>query len=78
MNRKKKVNQILKSRMKKKNAKLRTSNKPKYISKADREKMALEAEQAVNAESAELTSVSVEDMNDTDQDTVAEEVESKA
>ena len=64
--------------MKKKNAKLRTSNKPKYISKADREKMALEAEQAVNAESAELTSVSVEDMNDTDQDTVAEEVESKA
>ncbi|MEF1207958.1 DUF2986 domain-containing protein [Photobacterium damselae] len=31
---------------KKSNAKMHKSNKPKYISKADREKMALEEEQA--------------------------------
>jgi len=48
MNRKKKINQILKSKQKKKNAKLHKSNKPKYISKADREKMAIE--QAQNEE----------------------------
>lgn len=47
MNRKKKINQIYKSRMKKQNAKLHSSNKPRYISKADREKM--EAEQAAEA-----------------------------
>ncbi|CAH0540025.1 DUF2986 domain-containing protein [Vibrio marisflavi] len=45
MNRKKKINQILKSKQKKKNAKLHKSNKPKYISKAEREKMALEQAQ---------------------------------
>ncbi|OEE66612.1 DUF2986 domain-containing protein [Enterovibrio norvegicus FF-33] len=44
MNRKKKMIQTLKKREKKKNAKLHTSNKPKYISKADREKLALETE----------------------------------
>ncbi|MGF1764342.1 DUF2986 domain-containing protein [Aliivibrio kagoshimensis] len=42
MNRKKKMNTILKKRLKKANAKLHTSNKPKYISKADRAKMDLE------------------------------------
>jgi hypothetical protein len=42
MNRKKKINSILKKKVKKMNSKLHTSNKPKYISKADREKMALE------------------------------------
>ncbi|SFO82220.1 DUF2986 domain-containing protein [Enterovibrio norvegicus] len=57
MNRKKKVNQILKSRAKKKSAKLKTSNKPKYISKADREKMALEAEQGLDAVSASVAEV---------------------
>lgn len=41
MNRRKKVNQILKSRLKKNK---KTSNKPKYISKAEREKMAIEEE----------------------------------
>lgn len=41
MNRKKKINQILKSKVKKMNAKLQKTNKPKYISKADREKLAL-------------------------------------
>jgi hypothetical protein len=38
MNRRKKVNQILKSRLKKLK---KTSNKEKYISKAEREKIAL-------------------------------------
>ncbi len=38
MNRKKKINQIFKKRQKKKNSKLHTDNKEKYISKADREK----------------------------------------
>jgi hypothetical protein len=42
MNRKKKINSILKKKVKKMNSKLHTSNKPKYISKAEREKMALE------------------------------------
>lgn len=42
MNRKKKMNQALKSKVKKMNAKLQNSNKPKYVSKADREKIVLE------------------------------------
>lgn len=46
MNRKKKINSILKKRLKKQNSKLHTSNKPKYISKAEREKMALEAQES--------------------------------
>ena len=36
MNRKKKINSILKSKIKKANAKLQKSNKPRYISKAER------------------------------------------
>ncbi|WP_339721460.1 DUF2986 domain-containing protein [uncultured Paraglaciecola sp.] len=43
MNRRKKGNQILKARAKKANAKLSSSNKPKYISKADRAAMAAES-----------------------------------
>ncbi|WP_407333512.1 DUF2986 domain-containing protein [Enterovibrio sp. 27052020O] len=46
MNRKKKIIQTLKKREKKKNAKLHTSNKPKYVSKADREKLASEESDA--------------------------------
>ncbi|MDV6250110.1 DUF2986 domain-containing protein [Vibrio sp. EA2] len=42
MNRKKKINQILKSKQKKQNAKLHKSNKPRYISKAERAKMEAE------------------------------------
>ncbi|MBU2869916.1 DUF2986 domain-containing protein [Colwellia sp. E2M01] len=42
MNRKKKINNILKKKLKKSNAKLHTSNKPKYISKAERAKLAEE------------------------------------
>ena len=40
MNRKKKMNDILKKKVKKANSKLHTSNKPKYVSKAERAKLA--------------------------------------
>jgi len=40
MNRKKKINSILKKRMKKINAKLAPDNKQKYVSKAERAKQA--------------------------------------
>lgn len=39
MNRRKKINETLKSKAKKRNAKLHKSNKPKYISKAERANM---------------------------------------
>ncbi|MBN3491864.1 DUF2986 domain-containing protein [Vibrio neptunius] len=58
MNRKKKINQILKAKQKKQNAKLHKSNKPRYISKAERAKLEAEekeqqtAAQAENEESA--------------------------
>lgn len=39
MNRKKKINSILKKRMKQINAKANPSSKPKYISKAERAKL---------------------------------------
>jgi len=48
MNRKKKMNETLKKRAKKANAKLQKNNKPKYISKAER--AALEAQEKVNTE----------------------------
>ena len=51
MNRRKKGIQILKARAKKANAKLSSSNKPKYISKAERAKIA--AQQATQAEGQE-------------------------
>lgn len=47
MNRKKKMNNILKKKVKKANAKLHTSNKPKYVSKAERARLAAEEEQNV-------------------------------
>lgn len=40
MNRKKKINQTLKQKAKKANAKLHTRNKPKYIAKAERDGLA--------------------------------------
>ncbi|WP_159656402.1 DUF2986 domain-containing protein [Vibrio atypicus] len=52
MNRKKRINSILKSKQKKMNAKLHKSNKPRYISKAERAKMEAE-ENAQNG--AEVT-----------------------
>ncbi|KZX70429.1 hypothetical protein A3712_08585 [Vibrio sp. HI00D65] len=51
MNRKKKINQILKKKQKKANSKLHTSNKPRYISKAERAKM--EAEEQAQAAQTE-------------------------
>ena len=51
MNRKKKINGILKNKMKKKRAKLNPSNKPRYIAKAEREKV--EAESQTNDSSTE-------------------------
>ena len=54
MNRKKKINETLKKRAKKANAKLQHSNKPKYVSKAERAKLAAVAtENANNSESGE-------------------------
>lgn len=43
MNRRKKINQGLKARFKKENAKLVSDRKPKYVSKADQAKLAAEA-----------------------------------
>jgi hypothetical protein len=43
MNRRKKGNQIMQSRMKKARAKLAPNNKPKYISKAERAKLEAES-----------------------------------
>lgn len=48
MNRKKKLNEDFNKKIKKKNAKLSTSKKPKYISKAEREKNALVDSQPLN------------------------------
>ncbi|YCO02187.1 DUF2986 domain-containing protein [Vibrio sp. VNB-15] len=61
MNRKKKINSILKTRLKKQNAKLHKSNKPRYISKAERAKM--EAEEQAN----EQTSQVIEEAQATDE-----------
>ncbi len=59
MNRKKKINQVLKSKVKKMNAKLQKSNKPKYVSKAERERIALEeaAQQNLNVEAGSKETV---------------------
>lgn len=48
MNRKKKLNDAFNKKLKKLNAKLRVNNKPKYISKAEREKNALIENQPQN------------------------------
>lgn len=53
MNRKKKINEALKKKQKKANAKLHRSNKPRYISKAERAKMEAEAQQAEQPAQAE-------------------------
>jgi len=54
MNRKKKLNDAFNKKLKKLNAKLHISNKPKYISKAEREKIAL-AENQAQSEQATVT-----------------------
>jgi hypothetical protein len=50
MNRKKKMNNILKKKVKKTNSKLHTSNKPKYVSKAERAKLAEEEDSSQEQE----------------------------
>jgi len=47
MNRKKKINSILKKRLKKINAKSAPTNKTKYISKAERAKLEAEKDESV-------------------------------
>lgn len=60
MNRKKKVISTLKKKAKKANAKLApNSNKPRYISKAEREKMALEQETNVVMPEAESSKTEI-------------------
>ena len=61
MNRKKKINQTLKSKAKKANAKLQSSNKPKYIAKADREALAAEADsESYAVDAAAVNSVTLD------------------
>ncbi|WOH39444.1 DUF2986 domain-containing protein [Thalassotalea fonticola] len=47
MNRKKKVKSTLKAQLKRSKAKLNKSNKPKYISKAERAKLELEQQENI-------------------------------
>ncbi len=56
MNRKKKVISTLKKKAKKANAKLSPSTKPRYISKAEREKLELEKTEQVETERAPMSS----------------------
>ena len=52
MNRKKKINETLKKKQKKANAKLHKSNKPRYISKAEREKLAQEEQESSESQTS--------------------------
>ncbi|MFT5812620.1 MAG: hypothetical protein ACI9VT_000356 [Psychroserpens sp.] len=64
MNRKKKINQTLKSKLKKMNAKLQNSSKPKYVSKAERAAIAAkEAEANLAENSNESTTESITESN---------------
>ncbi|NAW69101.1 DUF2986 domain-containing protein [Vibrio sp. V27_P1S3P104] len=55
MNRKKRINQILKSKQKKQNAKLHKSGKPRYIAKAEREQTALSPSDEIEGQETSLT-----------------------
>ena len=55
MNRKKKLNDAYNKKLKKLNSKLKVSNKPKYISKADREKV-VEIESDLRVDDASIVS----------------------
>jgi len=61
MNRKKKINQILKAKQKKMNSKLHKSNKPRYISKAERAKMEEEEQSQQQVEATEVAEEQPED-----------------
>tara|TARA_R110002050_G_scaffold104879_1_gene214347 strand:+ start:4481 stop:4687 length:207 start_codon:yes stop_codon:yes gene_type:complete len=56
MNRKKKINQTLKAKAKKANAKLHAANKSPYIAKADREQLA-QAQLVIAPSASEADSV---------------------
>ncbi|WP_049721324.1 DUF2986 domain-containing protein [Gilvimarinus polysaccharolyticus] len=60
MNRRKRGNETLKARAKKANAKLAPRNKPKYISKADREALALGADQDASAKLGDSVDVGLD------------------
>ncbi|GAL07199.1 hypothetical protein JCM19237_4615 [Photobacterium aphoticum] len=64
MNRKKKINEALKKHQKRKNAKLHRSNKPRYISKADRAKY---------EEPAKAAGMTIEEYMDSLKDTETEQ-----
>ena len=55
MNRRKKIVTKFQKKDKRANAKLHKSNKPAYVSKAEREKLALEAEQSPCADDEQST-----------------------
>ncbi|HCH00299.1 MAG TPA: DUF2986 domain-containing protein [Vibrio sp.] len=55
MNRKKKINSILKKRLKQQNSKLHKTNKPKYISKAERARMEEEAQTQAPSDDVQTT-----------------------
>ena len=55
MNRKRKINAIFNKRLKKMNAKKHSSTKPKYVSKAERAKLELEAAQQAEQSVEELS-----------------------
>jgi hypothetical protein len=58
MNRRKKSNQILKARAKKANIKLSGNSKPKYISKADRDILAIESTESTEDKNSVSDNVS--------------------
>mgnify|MGYP000241748977 CR=1 FL=1 len=57
MNRKKKINQVLKAKVKKMNAKQQKSNKPKYVSKAERAAIAAIAAKEAEANATESNTI---------------------
>ncbi|MBB1390362.1 MULTISPECIES: DUF2986 domain-containing protein [Shewanella] len=63
MNRKKKINQTLKAKAKKANAKLHAANKSPYIAKADREKL-------MQAQLIAAPTVGLADSESSDTDTI--------
>lgn len=56
MNRKKRINQILKKKQKQMNSKLHKSSKPRYISKAEQAKLELEKTESENSSNSENSS----------------------
>lgn len=57
MNRRKKINQTLLKKAKKANAKKQVSNKPRYLSKAERARMEAEAENCNAASGSDESAV---------------------